>query len=372
MEQLFEQVLRFAKPMTYYLFVTELKGFGTIFLKGVLCMDGIQWVERFTCALADKGRRPSTVRRYRYDLLDFFKWLGDKDFHSMEQTDAERYFYELIKERSYQTRTIRRVASVLRQFTAFLMAEKRLASHPLLTYDPPPLETEPLQPHEWVNAKEIAAILRSSQSEEGLTDNQLLARPQLTKRNFALFLLLAHYGLTLQELCDLQMNDVNFVKGTLLIRRDSGNDRQLALCPKNAKQLHAYWTLIPEPVRPRLHTDDPLFVAFDFTRRTYHWSYENDAPKALTEIALQKMIRTEVARAGLRKGISAQHFRHSFLLKLMLAGEQWTTIQQKAGLKSMLSLRRYALTVKKMNVARRQELLPTATETGTDSHLSSS
>ncbi|PEF45131.1 integrase [Bacillus cereus] len=71
---------------------------------------------------------------------------------------------------------------------------------------------------------------------------------------------------------------------------------------------------MPEPVRPKYHSNDPLFIVFDFTRGTYHWSYD-DAPKFLTEISIQKMIRLEVKCANLRKGISAQHFRNTFILR---------------------------------------------------------
>lgn len=58
--------------------------------------------------------------------------------------------------------------------------------------------------------------------------------------------------------------------------------------------LYNYYKTIPEPVRPKYHSNDPLFVAFDFTHGTYHWRYEDDAPKFLTEISVQKMIRLEV------------------------------------------------------------------------------
>ncbi|EEL61798.1 Phage integrase [Bacillus cereus F65185] len=35
-------------------------------------------------------------------------------------------------------------------------------------------------------------------------------------------------------------------------------------------------------------------MAFDFNRGTYRWVYEKDAPKGLSEVAIQKMIRLEV------------------------------------------------------------------------------
>lgn len=101
------------------------------------------------------------------------------------------------------------------------------------------------------------------------------------------------------------------------------------------------YVTIPEPVRPKYHSNDPLFVAYDFTRKTYHWSYDNDAPKALTEIAVQKMIRLEVERANLRKGISAQHLRNTFILQLIENEVLEGQIINQVGFKSKLSLKRY-------------------------------
>ncbi|PEW23537.1 integrase, partial [Bacillus thuringiensis] len=83
------------------------------------------------------------------------------------------------------------------------------------------------------------------------------------------------------------------------------------------------------------------FVAFDFTRGTYHWSYEEDAPKFLTEISIQKMIRLEVKRANLRKGISAQHFRNTYILRSIQGNNFHEQIMQQIGFKSNLSLKRY-------------------------------
>ncbi|PEW23477.1 integrase, partial [Bacillus thuringiensis] len=83
------------------------------------------------------------------------------------------------------------------------------------------------------------------------------------------------------------------------------------------------------------------FVAFDFTRGTYHWSYEDDAPKFLTEISIQKMIRLEVKRANLRKGVSAQHFRNTYILRCVQGKNAPEHIMQQIGFKSCLSLKRY-------------------------------
>lgn len=71
------------------------------------------------------------------------------------------------------------------------------------------------------------------------------------------------------------------------------------------------------------------------------------------------MIRTEVARAHLRKGISAQHFRNSYLLRSLLYSGHDHQLQHKLGLKSPLSLRRYVLTVSRLTTKEKALLLTT-------------
>lgn len=128
---------------------------------------------------------------------------------------------------------------------------------------------------------------------------------------------LVNYGLSLQELVSLNMSHIQFARNILVVPGENGVIRHVALTEENTKQLYKYYTTIPEPVRPQQYTDNPLLVAFDFNRGTYRWVYENDAPKALSEVAVQKMIRLEVKRAELNGRISAQQMRNTFIFRLI-------------------------------------------------------
>ena len=106
-------------------------------------------------------------------------------------------------------------------------------------------------------------------------------------RNIAILNLLIDYGLSLQELTALTMHHVHFETKHYLSQQPQGRKNNF-INQRRQKQLYTYYKSIPEPVRPKYHSNDPLFVAFDFNRGTYRWVYENDAPKGLTEIAIQK------------------------------------------------------------------------------------
>ncbi|MGG0722329.1 tyrosine-type recombinase/integrase [Bacillus mycoides] len=300
-------------------------------------------VQHFSSFLLDKGRKPSTIKRYAYDIEDFGQWLQESKklpLHNIWTTlnteDYEEYFNDLKMQRNYSDKTLHRVYIVLSRLYQYLDLPNPIED---MNFGIQP--NRALRDEDFISKAEEKRLKYILTSLEGLTEKQSSVRPVLMDRNIAVVHLLINNGLSLQELVGLQMQHVHFENNTISVPGIVGIERTIVLSEDDKKRLYNYNKSIPEPVRPRYHSDDPLFVAFDFTRKTYHWSYDNDAPKALTEIAVQKMIRLEVKRANLRKGISAQHLRNTFILRLIenevLEGE----IIKQVGFKSKLSLKRY-------------------------------
>ncbi|PEM39283.1 tyrosine-type recombinase/integrase [Bacillus pseudomycoides] len=300
-------------------------------------------VQHFSSFLLNKGRKPSTIKRYVYDVEDFGQWLQKSTklptcniWMTLDKKDYEAYFYDLKKKRQYSDKTMHRVYIVLNRLYQYLQLPNPLEGMQLSIQ---PNRT--LRDEDFITKEEVKTLKSILSSLEGLTEKQRSVRPLLMDRNISIVHLLIHNGLSLQELVGLQMKHVHFENNTILVPGIVGIERTILLTEEDKKRLFNYYKTIPEPVRPSYHSNDPLFVAFDFTRKTYHWSYENDAPKALTEIAVQKMIRIEVKRANLRKGISAQHLRNTFILRLIEHGILEEQIIKQVGFKSKLSLKRY-------------------------------
>ncbi|MEH7052532.1 tyrosine-type recombinase/integrase [Bacillus pseudomycoides] len=300
-------------------------------------------VQHFSSFLLNKGRKPSTIKRYVYDIEDFGHWLQKSKklptcniWRILDKKDYEAYFYDLKKKRQYSDKTMHRVYIVLNRLYQYLKLPNPLEGMQL-SIQP----NRALRDEDFITKEEEKTLKSILSSLEGLTEKQRSVRPLLMDRNISIVHLLIHNGLSLQELVGLQMKYIHFENNTISVPGIVGIERTIFLTEDDKKRLFNYYKTIPEPVRPRYHSNDPLFVAFDFTRKTYHWSYENDAPKALTEIAVQKMIRLEVARANLRKGISAQHLRNTFILRLIEHHVSEEEIIKQVGFKSKLSLKRY-------------------------------
>lgn len=198
-----------------------------------------------------------------------------------------------------------------------------------------------LSDSDFITEAEEKLLKHTVLSTKGLTERQAKYRPQIMDRNACIINLIVNYGLSLQELISLNMSHIQFARNTLVVPGESGINRSISLSEDDTKQLYKYYKTIPEPVRPRQYTDNPLFVAFDFNRGTYRWVYENDAPKTLSEVAIQKMIRLEVKRADLNRRISAQQMRNTFILRLIKQGLTESELIDRIGFKTKISLKRY-------------------------------
>ncbi len=300
-------------------------------------------IQAFSIFLLNKGRKPSTIKRYVYDIEDFGHWLeknkklpSSNIWATLCTKDYEDYFSDLKKNRHYSEKTMHRVFIVLNRMHHFLNIPNPLKNMEISIQPDRTLRNE-----DFITSDEEKRLKHIVTSLEGLSEKQRPVRPLLMDRNIAILNLLIDYGLSLQELTALTMNHVHFETNTLSIPATAGVERTVTLTKEDKKQLYTYYKSIPEPVRPKYHSNDPLFIAFDFNRGTYRWVYENDAPKGLTEIAIQKMIRLEVSRANLRKGISGQHFRNTYILNLIKKETPESEIIKLAGFKSKVSLKRY-------------------------------
>ncbi|HDR7612624.1 TPA: site-specific integrase [Bacillus mycoides] len=308
--------------------------------------------QHFTDYLLQKGRKPSTVKRYMYDVEYFLSWLKNTNrtideyiWEFLNKEDFKMFFHYLKEERHYSDKTIHRIYIALNRLYESLDLPSPIES--VIQIEQP---DRSLRDKDFISSKEEKRLKEVVSSLVSLTEKQRATRPMLLERNISIIILLLDYGLSLNEVVSLQMKHVHFESNTLSISEDSKINRTIHLKEEDKLHLYNYLKVIPKPIRPQYHTEEPLFVAFDSTRGTYHWSYDDDAPKNLTEISIQKMIRLEVKRANLRKGISAQHFRNTFVLREIKQKNTPEQIMLQIGFKSHLSLKRYYDYYKKTKV----------------------
>lgn len=276
-----------------------------------------EYIEAYLFHLGASGRQPSTLKRYRYDLIDVHKYFHD---HNVELDDPEAWLAVpleswktfvndfLIEEKQYQQATVARIVTVINSLTVFLnpLRKKMLAyAQPAhtLTVDQIALPTE------------FSKLVRTIRSTSGLSENQLQAHPYLVNRNELIVTLFYKYGLRVHHIIRLRMNDLHLASHEFDVYDRLGNRFTLRLSQEDQTLLMNYLADIPTPVRPRWYSDDPVFVSFDFSRMTFRWVYAKNQPKQLTIVMITKMMRQLNERSGLSRSVTPSMLRNAHVLK---------------------------------------------------------
>lgn len=302
-----------------------------------------EFIETYLYHLGASGRQPSTLKRYRYDLIDVHKYFHDHNVELNEPTDwldvpleSWKTFVNdfLIEEKHYQQATVARIVTVINSLTQFLnpLRKKMLAySQPAhtLTVDQVALESE------------FDRLVQTIRSTRGLSENQLQAHPYLVNRNELIVTLFYKYGLRVHHIIRLRMNDLHLADHTFDVYDRLGNQFTLKLSQEDQSLLMNYLADIPTPVRPRWYSEDPVFVSFDFARMTFRWVYAKNQPKQLTIVMITKMMRQLNERSGLTRSVTPSMLRNAHVLKTYAADLTPSERMNVTCMHKESSLRRY-------------------------------
>lgn len=294
-------------------------------------------LDLFLADLLKRGRKPSTVKQYRYDLRLFVSWvlkqleLPPEDvFHSFDVNVLECYLKSLRKERGTSISNVKRVRGILINFLQFHGAADSLKSD----VAPPKLTSK-----HFASDEEIEKLLHVMRSYKGLTEYQASGRKFIMNRNVLLVRFMLNYGLSIKDIITLSMHDINFGTNTITPGGLHAYKRSITLSKEDMKIALSYYKKIPKLIRPRQQTEDPFFVAFDFGPQTFRWDYEKDQPVALTRIAVQRMLQKEIKRAEIH--LTPTMLRNRFILNALQNGMKPPEIKLFLGLKSVEALHRY-------------------------------
>lgn len=294
-------------------------------------------VDVFLADLLKRGRKPSTVKQYRYDISLFTSWIQkhvklppEDVLQPFDVNVLERYLKALKKERSASISNLKRVRGILINFLQFHGAADSLKSD----VAPPRLTSK-----HFVSDEEITKLLRVMRSYDGLTEYQASGRKFILERNLLLVRFMLNYGLSIKDIITLSMHDIHFGTNTITPGGLHAYKRSITLSKDDIKLALSYYKKIPNLVRPRQQTGDPFFVAFDFGPQTFRWDYEKDQPAALTRIAVQRMLQKEVKRAEIH--VTPTMLRNRFILDALENGMKPQEIKVFLGLKSVEALHRY-------------------------------
>ena len=260
-------------------------------------------VQRFLNYLhTERNASDHTGLNYQLDLEQFFKFLGHQRIKSITSLEIRRFVAHL-SEAGASRRTIARRLSCLRSFFRYLCREGTLKQNPAAAVPTPKLER---RLPSFLDEQQIVRLLETPSTEkwQGWRDRAMLETLYST-------------GTRVSELVGLNLEDVDGMSGTVIVR---GKGKKERLCPIGEAALKVVRIYLAK--RPKkLRVPYALFVSQKGTR--------------LTARQVDRLLVQYVKTAQLPSSISPHSLRHSFATHLLDRGADLRSVQQMLGHKRL-------------------------------------
>lgn len=257
---------------------------------------------KIECAMS-----PNTVASYISDLTAFFSAVG-KDPKNVVPEDIISYFAETT---ALSKRSQARVLSSLHSFYKWMIMEGEMTNNPSDAIEAPKL------------GKYLPAVLSVEEVD------RLIAAVDLDsafgKRDRAMLETLYGLGLRVSELISLRISSIWTEQGFVSVI-GKGDKQRLVPLGGMARDAISDYLEVRGPAADR-ESSDILFL--------------NRFGRALTRIAVFKMIKAYAVKAGISKEISPHTLRHSFATHLIENGADLRAVQEMLGHESILTTEIY-------------------------------
>jgi integrase/recombinase XerD len=266
---------------------------------------------------AERGARENTLQAYRRDLGDFSEWLGKAGtrMHAASSDHIRGYLGSLSK-RGFQSSSIARKLSAIRQLYRFLYAEGRRKDDPAAILEGP---RRGRALPKVLSAKDVDRMLTASSAamrDEARTPSE---RWRAARLNCLLELLYAT-GLRVSELVALPSSAARRGQAMLMVRGKGGKERMVPLNDSARHAMTNYLSLGKDTRAQGSKQESKwLFPSFG---ETGHLTRQHFA-RELKELAVA---------AGLRADKVSPHvLRHAFASHLLQNGADLRSVQTLLG-----------------------------------------
>ena len=283
-------------------------------------------IERYIRYLeTERNASPHTIRNYGSDLRQFRDFLkqgaGDArsevDVRSVDLLKLRAYLALLFQDQKQKTSIARKLAAI-RAFFKFLLREGVIETNPGLAVATPKL---PKKLPRIMTEEETNNLL--DRAAEGARNGE----PML-KRDRAILELLYASGLRVSELVGLDLRNVNFGDGMVLVRGKGRKERIVPFGRKAGAALSDYL-----PVRGR--------ILFENRRGGEPALFLNARGRRLTARSIDRLVRKYVRLYGPNVRVSPHGLRHAFASHLLAEGADLRAIQEMLGHASLSTTQKY-------------------------------
>lgn len=260
----------------------------------------------------ERNASPQTVKSYREDLSQVLHFLREKTglsvLHAAEwNTRSLRGFVVWLHEQGYAKATVARRLAAVRAFGKFLCRQGVLQINPALALRGPRLDKK--LPH-FLTLEQVEVLLNAPSGYD-----------PLARRDQAILEVLYSAGLRVSELVGLNVPDITWPDGVLVVRGKGKKERLALLGPHAIRALQIWLADRSELLAQHGTSGDAVFL--------------NKAGTRLTTRSVGRLLEKYLAKAGLDPRTTPHTLRHSFATHLLDNGADIRGVQELLGHKSL-------------------------------------
>lgn len=253
----------------------------------------------------ERGLSPNTVKAYTADIEGFYEFLRHRGVTLRDASSSDISDYIISVSDYLSKRSQARLLSSLNSFFDYLVSEGERKDNPSSAVDSPKLgKYLPVV----LSVEEVRAILKAAPNE----------------RDRAILEVLYGCGLRVSEVCSLKISEVYLKDMFVKVMGKGIKERLVPMAPSTASAIMDYLSVRPES---DAGCEDVLFL--------------NRFGRALSRVAVFKMVKSVALVAGVDKNLSPHTFRHSFATHLIENGADLRVVQEMLGHESILTTEIY-------------------------------
>ena len=245
------------------------------------------------------------MKAYTADIEGFYEFLRHRGVTLRDASSSDISDYIISVSDYLSKRSQARLLSSLNSFFDYLVSEGERKDNPSSAVDSPKLgKYLPVV----LSVEEVRAILKAAPNE----------------RDRAILEVLYGCGLRVSEVCSLKISEVYLKDMFVKVMGKGSKERLVPMAPSTASAIMDYLSVRPES---DAGCEDVLFL--------------NRFGRALSRVAVFKMVKSVALVAGVNKNLSPHTFRHSFATHLVENGADLRVVQEMLGHESIFTTEIY-------------------------------
>ncbi|MCG2713462.1 MAG: tyrosine recombinase XerC [Candidatus Omnitrophica bacterium] len=258
-----------------------------------------KYIEKFMRYMEiEKNYSTHTILNYKLDLQNFSRFLSGTELEKIDYLMLRKYL-AVLKEKNLGVRSVGRRLSALRSFFRFLSREGYIKANPILMLSSPKLDKHLPS---FMTEEEVYKLIESAFAKNDLD--------LLGLRDRAILEAFYSSGLRISELVGLNIDDLDAISGVVKIR---GKGKKERIVPIGEAAL----STIKKYLDKRKKQTDAVFL--------------NNHNRRITTRGVRDIVTKYLRIAGIKPGVSAHTFRHSFATHLLNRGADLRTVQELLG-----------------------------------------